>query len=140
METTNPNKTTENISRVKHWLITPENAREMSLKANEAKRLKREAQLADPSYVPPPKVKPIEPDEPESFLKTQRDMLRTRMSRVSDMIAKEKDPAKLDRLCSAYSKLAEEERKADGRPLPGAFRPVERRAKSSSIEPVMPLE
>jgi hypothetical protein len=135
--TTNPNQTTGNISRVKHWLITPENARAMSFKANEAKRLKREAELADPSLVPPPKVQPI---EPESFLKTQRDMLRTRMSRVSDMIAKEKDASKLDRLCSAYAKLAEEERKADGRPLPGAFRPVERRAKSTSPGPVMPLE
>jgi hypothetical protein len=114
--------------------FTRENAREMSAKAAEAR--KRARQHREELNALPPSHPAVVSN---GFTMLQRNMLRERLRRISDMIATERDPAALDRLCSAFAKLAEQERISDARPLPGAFRPVpERRPRSSpaSLGPV----
>ena len=49
--------------------------------------------------------------------------VRRQMEKFQDMMMEEEDPQKLDRLASAFAKLAEQERILDNRPLPGSHRP-----------------
>jgi hypothetical protein len=51
--------------------------------------------------------------------------VREQLEKLDRMIADEEDPQKLDRLASAQSRLSEQERILDGRPLPGSRRPRE---------------
>lgn len=57
----------------------------------------------------------------------KRRLLRVReqLDRLDQMMMTENDPQRLDRIASAQSKLAEQERILDGRPLPGSRRPRE---------------
>jgi hypothetical protein len=73
----------------------------------------------------------------DPFTAEQRDVIRSRMKRLTDKLDTEEDPSKLDRLAAAWSKLAEQERILDGRPLPGSRRPREERrsARPSLPEP-----
>ncbi len=76
--------------------------------------------------------------EGSPFVLVQRDILRARLHQVNLLMMKEKDAQKLDRLASAWSKLAEEERKLDGRPLPGSHRPSKARGSAAApgAEPI----
>lgn len=70
---------------------------------------------------------PAEPLSP--FLTAQRDTMRARMEQVNEAMqaelnSDEVDAAAVDRLAAAWSKLAEQERILDGRPLPGSRRPA----------------
>jgi hypothetical protein len=71
---------------------------------------------AQPSPAPDPQHK-------DPFTTDQRDTVRAQMKRLNGLMKEEADPQKLDRLASAYAKLAEQERILDGRPLPGSHRP-----------------
>jgi hypothetical protein len=65
------------------------------------------------------------------------------LSRLGDMLEKEKAPHKLDRLASAQAKVAEQERVLAGRPLPGSLKhkPVREPSRPSSYPlDVWPLE
>jgi len=64
----------------------------------------------------------------------QRDVIRARLDKISGLMETETDPRNLDRLAAAWSKLAEQERILDGRPLPGSRRPRE----TKPVRPVMP--
>lgn len=106
----------------KKWMpigrrITPENAKEMSAKAVERRRILRENRRK------PPITTAIHPDQIPDYPKEQRDSARAMMKRIEDLFWQEKDPASLDRLCSAWSRLRVGEREADGRPLPGSRKP-----------------
>lgn len=77
----------------------------------------------------------------DSFMTKQRDTFRARLKQLDELMkheceSEEPDAAKLDRLASAMSKLADQERISDGRPLPGSRKPgVERAPKQTFSEP-----
>lgn len=79
--------------------------------------------------------KPLNPVA-DPFMRARRDKLRAHMLRLDALMDAENDAGKLDRLASALQKIAEEERKADGRPLPGSRKPgVEKVPKQTFSEP-----
>ncbi len=55
------------------------------------------------------------------------------------MMLKETDPQKLDRLASAQTRLAEQERIMSGRPLPGSRRPG-KEARQQGYVPLRPAD
>jgi len=58
------------------------------------------------------------------YVVTRLARVRVQLDRIDDMLMKERDPSKLDRLASAQSRLAQQERELAGRPLPGSLRPT----------------
>lgn len=120
-----PSKTVEavNVPPGFHTRFTPERAKAVRLEA-----IARHHALLNPPPIQPATV-PLDP-----FTEKQRDIIRARMERLTDKLDTEEDPSKLDRLAAAWSKLAEQERILDGRPLPGSRRPrEERRAPRPSL-------
>lgn len=106
--------------------FTPENAREMAKRSWDARRAALAAQIAalTPKTSPEPAKAQCDP-----FLKQQTLALRARMKEIDKLLSLEAasddpDAAKMDRLASAWSKLAEQERISDGRPLPGSRKPA----------------
>jgi len=61
--------------------------------------------------------------------------VRQQIDRLNGMLDQEADPVRLDRLCSAITRLSERERQLAGRPLPGSLRPT----KQKEIPPVWDL-
>src|ERR1700692_774653 len=99
-------------------LITKETAREMGARGNQI-RWAAEIEAAKQALTPV-----IAETLPDGYLKDQRDAVRARMKRYETLMDAETDPSALDRLTSAWSRLAEQERILDGRPLPGSRRPT----------------
>lgn len=65
------------------------------------------------------------------------------LDRLDALLDRERDPQALDRLASAYAKLADQERILSGRPLPGSRRPKperEPKAQPTVLEPQIPTE
>ena len=63
--------------------------------------------------------------------------VRRQLDRLDEMMMTEKDAQKLDRLASAQLKVSEQERIADGRPLPGSRRPGKEAApQMPEVEPL----
>ena len=50
--------------------------------------------------------------------------MRKQIERIDQMLSKETDPAKIDRLAAAFGRLSEIERQLAARPLPGSRRPA----------------
>jgi len=99
--------------RPKHrW--TPEEARAFSLKGHAAIASKK---LVQPEPLPEPK-----PDRTFSALRLAR--VRKQLKRIDEMLLTEDDPAKLDRLAAASSKLEEQERRLSDRSLPAVRKAV----------------
>ncbi len=91
-------------------VFTAENAREMAARANEAKRLA--ALQAANGDLP----KPLLPDEKHQKLTLSR--VRAQLERCFQMMAKEEDPGKMDRLASAIARLNELDRQLTNRSMP----------------------
>jgi hypothetical protein len=60
--------------------------------------------------------------------------VREELTRLDKLLKAETDPVKLDKLASALSRLAEQERQLAGRPLPGSLRPASRPTSAGMIE------
>jgi len=75
-----------------------------------------------------------------SYLPDRLMRVRAQLDRIDEMILTETDGKVLQALATATAKLAEQERILGGRPLPGALRPVERKANAVCGGPVMPLD
>lgn len=97
--------------------FTPERARECAKKRWDDKKA---AQTAIEEQNPTNAIQ----DASKAYLTEQRDILRARIKRLSDLMDTETDPSKLDRLASAWAKLSDQERITDGRPLPGSRKPA----------------
>lgn len=115
----------------------PETAKLAALKSIETRRAKKLAPKPD-------QLKPVR----DPYIIARLESVRTRMKQFDDLMAKEclkgsddesldmPDAQRLDRLASAWSKLAEQERILDGRPLPGSRKPgVEKAPKQTFSEP-----
>ena len=79
----------------------------------------------------------------DSFSALQRDFLRARIQEINVAIekalaAEDVDSQRVDRLAAAWSKLAEQERISDGRPLPGSRRPRDEREKTLRLVDLPP--
>jgi hypothetical protein len=60
--------------------------------------------------------------------------VREELTRLDKLLKAETDPVKLDKLASALSRLAEQERQLAGRPLPGSLRPTGKTMNAGMIE------
>ncbi len=119
------------------WLFTKENARALALKSLESRRLKQAQERLDKAKLekeaqigrnllmadaireePAPAT-----ENGKTYVAKQLVCVREHLDRLDKLIAKETEPASLDRLVSAQSKLREQERILDNRPLPGSRRP-----------------
>ena len=105
--------------------ITSANAREMAAKSAEARR-ERKIQRQEAA------ASPLGEPQNGGYVASRRACVREQLARVDEMILKEKDPQRLDRLASAQARLSEQERILDGRPLPGAFRPARPRVQPAT--------
>ena len=111
--------------------FTTANARDMAAKsvakrkANELDRATKAAQL-------PPTT------EPEAeYDSRQIARVRAHLERVDCELDRTKDAQEIERLARARGALAEQERIARGKPLPGQYRPEKQRvAKRTEIEPL----
>lgn len=114
------------------YKLTPEKAREAAIRSHNARRL---AKLVQPTKQPSTQEQSTEHAQPaDAFTLVTLSRVRDQMSLLADMMKKEKDPARLDRLAAAFGKLAEVERQLAGRPLPGSLRPSNRPAAGGMIE------
>jgi hypothetical protein len=100
-------------------LFSRQNAAEMGRRGQAARKL-AQAQRAAKVAAIPLQAGPATDVYVASRLVRVREML----NRLDSMMTKESDPQRLDRLASAQSKLSEQERILDGRPLPGQRRPA----------------
>lgn len=80
-------------------------------------------------------VAPIVAQE-DSWRIAQRDSARARIKRLEKLMDAETEPKNLQMLAKSWSALCEEERKWDGRPLPGSRRPsTDKPSRASYPEP-----
>src|SRR5262245_45793669 len=113
-------------------LFTRENAREMAARSNAIQReRRRESQTLAP-------LSPPATGDHDPYVASRLMRVREQLNRLDSMMSKETDPNKLDRLASAQSKVAEQERILDGRPLPGQRRPPPEVARRREIPRIMP--
>lgn len=102
--------------------FTSETARRAGLASVEATRKRRLGNAAgDPGTQAEPgaqrKHNGISTD-PASFVGRRLERVRRQLDRVDAMLAEETDPARIDKLCAASSKLEEQERRLSDRSLP----------------------
>jgi hypothetical protein len=84
-------------------------------------------------------VQPVEVDtqaeQADEFRRLRLSRVRAQLTQLDKMIAEETDAQKIDRLASAQSRLAEQERLLTGTPLPGSLRPGGRRSVARTSVP-----
>jgi hypothetical protein len=98
--------------------ICSANAREMAARSARVRRERKNAEHILAAFTQPEQV--LAGDFPRQRLAR----VRVQLDRLDEMMMKEKDPQRLDRIASAQAKLAEQERILDGRPLPGSRKPA----------------
>lgn len=133
-------------------LFTKENAREMNVKGNAAKRAKKEARMHLEEKMAILTAKIHEMTVNSERINAQR-LIRVRKqldlvdSRIEEEACKQGgidkdgkpmpacDGQLLNWLCSAQERLAEQERQLSGRPLPGTLRPDKPKSKPAQLPP-----
>lgn len=116
------------------WLISKENAKEMSRKAVEARQRMRQEQ-SEPE-TPPIGVQTT--STVDRYATEEVIYARAEIKRLQELAAKLTEPADIERMARAINQWGERERILAGRPLPGSHRPAASRSRQSgpSIEPV----
>jgi hypothetical protein len=108
--------------------FTPLTARENAAKAlasRKANYLAAKATKNGQSLQPPStSVLAAETPATDEFSRARLARVRAQLNRIDDLLEAEVDPQRLDKLASAQSRLAEQERQLAGRPLPGSLRPT----------------
>jgi hypothetical protein len=95
--------------------FTKENARQMQAKGILLRKQRMDAICNT--------VKTLVDDPSTDYQKVRLARVRAQLARVDEMIDEETDPKLLNQLAQAQDRLAEQERKLAGRPLPGSHRP-----------------
>jgi len=108
--------------RARTW-FTPESAKaasEASIRARQARKLRFAGgqQPTQPMPSGQSAVTVTGGQADPSFTASCLQAVREQLERVYAMLAKERDPGKIDKLCSASSKLEEQERRLSDRSLP----------------------
>ena len=82
------------------------------------------------------------PAQPEANFTSRRlTRVREQLERLDRMAAKEDDPKRIKELADATTRLSEQERILDGRPMPGSRRPtdkVQRAGTWGELQPALP--
>jgi hypothetical protein len=81
-----------------------------------------------------------EPEPPDDYQNRRLFRVRKQLDRIDKMMMTECDPQKLDRLASAQSRLADQERIIRGEPLPGSRRPSKEPTARRVPTSIMPTE
>jgi len=110
--------------------FTSANAAQMALRRAELQRQRRNSAT----------LALVHNEALNDFNTTRLLRVREQLTKLDAMIEAEKDAQKLDRLASASSKLSEQERILDGRPLPGSRRPTSDKVPRTWVElqPALP--
>ncbi len=120
--------------------ITVANAKEMAARSHAARRMRlaREELATEPL---PQAAQSGTSGADDSYVARRLLRVRGQISKLDDMLEKERDPLKIDKLCSAIARLAELERHLAGRPLPGSRRPSckPERPRMPTLESLDPL-
>ena len=95
-------------------------ARLTALRSVAARKAAEAERVANAVSIPLPAILPADQDP---LLAARILSVRRQLTRLDDLLEREKDPAKLDRLASAQFRLSETERILCNRPLPGSRRP-----------------
>ena len=103
--------------RITMPLITSQNAAEMAQRSHEARKMRKLAE-ATKAAIPHPSLQ-----DADSYLEKRLTRGRGEVESLSDLLDKEKDPQRIDRLCSGLARLCELERVLAMRPLPGSMKP-----------------
>jgi hypothetical protein len=122
--------------------FTRENAAIMSAKGN-ASRWSRPRQSNPPAEAPEiPAEIPQTIVEVESFTSRRLTRVRDQLERLDRMAAEEDDPKRIKELADATTRLSEQERILDGRPMPGSRRPPTDKAQRAGtwgeLQPALP--
>lgn len=96
----------------------PQVARELAAKSHEARR--RNKELREQAAAEP---QPVPQNPSESYVDKRLIRVRAQIDMLSDMLEAEEDPAKIDRLANAITRLSGLEREYANRPLPGTLKP-----------------
>jgi hypothetical protein len=105
--------------------FTADTARLNAQRSVEARRRNAAEREAAAAQAPEPPLQTPFKDPLDQFSTRRLQRVREQLERLDDMISEETDPQKLDKLASAQSRMAEQERLLAGRPLPGSLRPTE---------------
>jgi hypothetical protein len=124
-------------------LITSANAREMAAKSRAAKIAYKAQREEDRRIAAEARVKAeMEAKQLPAYAERRLARVRKQLDMLDDEISaelrkKHPDGQRIDRLAAASSRLAEQERLLDGRPMPGSLRPKTdgRRARMDAAEP-----
>ncbi len=108
-------------------MITAANASELAAKSHEARRLAK--LMLENGDVP----KPLLPDEKHQKLTLSR--VRAQLERCFQMMAKEEDPGKMDRLASAIARLNELDRQLTNRSMPPTLKANAPARRQKSAQP-----
>lgn len=106
-------------------LFSPENAKEMQKRAIEARKRNRDTLIAKATKAQELQNATQLPAKPDTYTDKMLRRVRKEIDRIVERLGTEDDPNKLDRIASAWSKLAEIERQYADRPLPGTKKPAE---------------
>ena len=101
-----------------------ENARELAIKGNLARKRKREAELA--RLAQKDALADLEPEEKHRLRRVAR--TREHIERLDRMLARCNEPKDLKAIADALAKMEEVERVLSNRPLPGSRRPKAEKA------------
>lgn len=121
-------------------LFTAETARKAALASVAARRLNAQrlkaiakAALDNPQTAAQP------PAQVDDYSARRIMRVREQLNRIDDMLLREEDPQKIDRLASAQLRLSEQERILAGRPLPGSRKPAPERRQSAYDAALAPV-
>ncbi len=127
----------------KHWGFSLENAKELSAKGHEAKRLKKLAIAQALKEAKELKAKIAAMPDPNIYAETRLLRVRGQLDALDDAIQQEVaggESKRLKELVEAQAKLSEQERILANRPLPGSHRPSSKPTKPRTPESYEPQE
>lgn len=123
-------------------LFTSETAAANAVKAALARKrntLTRKAMIAAQKAgliaIAPPEPIAARRNDPPAYFEKRLARVRVQLDRIDAMMLQEVNPQAIERLAAAATRLAEQERIYDGRPLPGQLRPRSSRAQSAKSDP-----
>jgi hypothetical protein len=119
--------------------LTQELAKALQLRAAKSRHLNRLAkplagQIGKPSQLPQPKPLPPANPIPDKWIADRIAGLRAQIERMERKMSECDDPRDMERLATAYARVADVEQRLSGRPSPGSLRPTAAKGGSARLE------
>lgn len=126
----------------KPWQFNAESSRKAAQLAVAARREKAERIRNEPPQPPTPSAETVKPQPIDDFTTRRLTRVRDQLERLDKMAAEEDDPKRIKELADATTRLSEQERILDGRPMPGSRRPPTDKAQRAGtwgeLQPALP--